>query len=255
MIWEIIFVHVCIHVFTNINKEYKQNNNKELFKCLFFNLFISLPRLSSLCFMMMILHSSPVPSNYHCAVLLQPLLHTSIWRRSSLRVSKQRLGTQLGYVLLLVKQEAGVCFKLLFTDSLQAMRVEWGRGEEGGWSRSIYNAMSKDLNLERAAIFRIHSIIGLSSINFRWPSIIADTPLLPNVVEKRKEKKKKNRDLQRWGSKEVSFQRQCVGIHIYCSTMCRSFQKLAGCCCFFITPRMITHIANEGGCHGNTTSM
>lgn len=160
----------------------------------FFNLFISLPRLSSLCFMMMILHytTTPVPSSYHCAVLLQPLLHASIWRRSSLQVSKQRLGTQLGYVLLLVKQEAGVCFKLLFTDSPQAMRVEWGQGEEGGLeSRSIYNAMSKDLNLERVAIFRIHCIIGLFSINFRWPSIITDTPLLPNLVEKKRKEKEK----------------------------------------------------------------
>lgn len=155
----------------------------------FFNLFISLPHLSSLCFMMMILHSSPVPSNYHCAVLLQPLLHASIWRRSCLQVSKQRLGTQLGYVLLLVKQEAGVCFKLLFTDSPQAMRVEWGRGG-GGWVEPIH-LQCHEQGFESGASSHLQNPLHRWIILHQLQVTLDYYRYAPNFVEKKRKEKEK----------------------------------------------------------------
>lgn len=76
----------------------------------FFNLFIPLLSSASLCFMMIPL--SHVFSRYQCATLLQPLLNL---KETISLCCEAKSGTQLlGYVLLLVKQEAGVCLKLLF---------------------------------------------------------------------------------------------------------------------------------------------
>lgn len=59
----------------------------------------------------MVITFTPV-RHYHCAVLLQPLLHLKEIISSCFEAKSE---TQLsGYVLLLVKQEAGVCLKLLF---------------------------------------------------------------------------------------------------------------------------------------------